>query len=92
MAILHRSYDWQIESFLVELTKSKKVLIIYSHPKEGSFCQALKESLVEGLKKYQTELRIHNLYKEGFDPLLSDIEENNENEVTVRMKQNGIWA
>ncbi len=47
------------------------VLIIYAHPKENSFCSAIKEMIVKGLKINKNTVRIHDLYYSKFNPLLS---------------------
>lgn len=75
------------------LTK-KNFLVVFSHPKEKSFGNALKEAVIRGLKKSNNaaEIRIQDLYKEKFDPLLHDIEKNNKDQTTIEMKGNVMWA
>ena len=48
-----------------------KVLIIFAHPNEESFCAALREQMLAGLKETAHDIRIHNLYNDRFNPLLS---------------------
>lgn len=48
-----------------------KPLIIYAHPFDGSFCHAVKEKIVETLKKKGEDYNIIDLYKDGFDPVMS---------------------
>lgn len=47
-----------------------KVLIIYAHPNGESFTHAVVERLQEGLMKGAHEVKIIDLYKEEFDPIL----------------------
>jgi NAD(P)H dehydrogenase (quinone) len=72
----------------------KNFLVVFSHPKGESLGNALKEAVIRGLKKSNTaaEIRIQDLYKEQFDPLLHDIEENDKDQATVEMKGNVVWA
>jgi putative NADPH-quinone reductase/1,4-dihydroxy-2-naphthoate octaprenyltransferase len=75
-------------------TAKKNFLVVFSHPKEESLGNALKEAVIKGLKKSNTaaEIRIQDLYREQFDPLLHDIEENDRDQVTIKMKENIVWA
>lgn len=51
-----------------------KVLIIYTHPSPASFCHALTEVFAKGLKKSKHEFEVLDLYKAGFNPVLSETE------------------
>lgn len=51
-----------------------KTLVIYAHPSPASFCHALVEAFTEGLKKSKHEFEILDLYKTGFNPVLSEAE------------------
>lgn len=75
-------------------TAKKNFLVVFSHPKEESLGNALKVAVINGLKKSNTvlEIRVQELYREQFNPLIHDIEENNKNKVTVKMKENVDWA
>lgn len=74
------------------------VLIIYAHPNEESFCSAIKEKLIDGLSIYKNNIRVHNLYKEEFNPLLTKEEligypnSLNENVEYKKYQQDIIWA
>lgn len=75
-------------------TAKNNFLLVFSYPKEKSLGHALKEAVIKGLKKSNSalEIRVQELYREQFNPLLHDIEENNKNKVTVKMKENVDWA
>lgn len=49
-----------------------KYLVIYTHPNPKSFCRALKEAIVEELRKADREVSIRDLYAMKFDPLLKE--------------------
>jgi len=49
-----------------------KYLVIYTHPNPKSFCCAVKEAIVEELKKSGGEVSIRDLYALKFDPLLKE--------------------
>ncbi len=51
-----------------------KVLVILGHPHEGSFCHALAQTAVAQLQQAGHEVLFHDLYAEGFDPLLPHAE------------------
>ena len=46
-----------------------KILIIYSHPWEGSFSHALLDSVIEGLNTKNIHYKIIDLYKDDFNPV-----------------------
>ncbi|MDX9805790.1 MAG: NAD(P)H-dependent oxidoreductase [bacterium] len=48
-----------------------KGLIIYAHPFEGSFCYAVKEKVIETLKKNGKEFNLIDLNKDKFDPVMT---------------------
>ena len=73
-------------------TDQKKFLVVFSHPKENSLAYAIREAVIKGLKKIRAEVRVQDLYKEKFNPLLYDIDENEKDQVTVKMKENIVWA
>ena len=45
-------------------------LIIFNHPFEGSFCNAILKSVTEGLEFSYQPYNVINLDKEGFDPVM----------------------
>ena len=48
-----------------------RCLVIYAHPVETSYCAALCAKAVDTLKSARHEVRVLDLYAEGFDPSLS---------------------
>ncbi|HDZ27555.1 MAG TPA: flavodoxin family protein, partial [Candidatus Aminicenantes bacterium] len=70
----------------------KKFLVVFSHPKENSLAYAIREAVIKGLKKIRAEVRVQDLYREKFNPLLYDIDENEKDQVTVKMKEDVVWA
>jgi NAD(P)H dehydrogenase (quinone) len=48
----------------------KKVLVILAHPDEKSFNAAIAERCAETLTRNRHAAVIHDLYREGFDPIL----------------------
>jgi len=47
-----------------------KVVIIFNHPYEGSYCNAILQSVLSGLKKAGHEADLIYLDKEEFDPVM----------------------
>lgn len=47
-----------------------KVLVILGHQHQGSFCHAIAQTAIEQLKGAGHEVVYHDLYAEGFDPVL----------------------
>lgn len=47
-----------------------QVLVVLGHPREGSFCHAIAHTAVETLRADGHQVIYHDLYREGFDPLL----------------------
>jgi len=50
------------------------ILVIVAHPREGSFNHAIAGTVIETLHDLGHAVLYHDLYKERFDPLLSDAE------------------
>ncbi len=73
-------------------TDQKNILVVFSHPKEDSLAYAIRETVIKGLKKSDAEVRVQDLYREKFNPLLYDIKENDKDPVTMKMKENVVWA
>lgn len=48
-----------------------KVVIVFNHPYEGSFCNAILNSVTRGLQQANHEVDIINLDKEGFNPVMT---------------------
>ncbi len=51
-----------------------KALVVYCHPDPGSFSAAVKSAIIDQLEKSGAEIRLIDLYGEGFNPLLSQTE------------------
>jgi NAD(P)H dehydrogenase (quinone) len=47
-----------------------KVVIVFNHPYEGSFCNAILTSVSEGLKKSKNEIDLIHLDNDEFDPVM----------------------
>lgn len=48
-----------------------KVVIIFNHPYEGSFCNAVLQAVTSGLQKANAEVDLIHLDKEGFNPVMT---------------------
>ncbi|WP_208349617.1 NAD(P)H-dependent oxidoreductase [Pseudaestuariivita rosea] len=48
-----------------------RALVVYCHPKEGSFTAAIRDLVLAKLQDAGAEVRLTDLYKRGFDPVLS---------------------
>ncbi|MFW5654060.1 MAG: NAD(P)H-dependent oxidoreductase [Roseicyclus sp.] len=48
-----------------------RALVIYCHPRRGSFTEAVRDVVLERLAAAGAEVRLRDLYAEGFDPTLS---------------------
>jgi NAD(P)H dehydrogenase (quinone) len=48
-----------------------RALVIYCHPRQGSFTEAVREVVLAKLNTVGAEVRLRDLYAEGFDPVLS---------------------
>lgn len=48
-----------------------RTLIVFNHPYEGSYCNALLQSVINGLKKAQHEVDVIYLDKEDFNPVMT---------------------
>jgi NAD(P)H dehydrogenase (quinone) len=48
-----------------------KALVVFAHPSHESFNFALLQSFLQGLKKAGHEADVIDLYKDGFDPVLT---------------------
>lgn len=51
-----------------------RVLVLYAHPDETSYCAALHRTAVSALERAGHEVDDCDLYEEGFDPILSRAE------------------
>ncbi|MBZ4188428.1 NAD(P)H-dependent oxidoreductase [Niabella beijingensis] len=48
-----------------------KVVIVFNHPYEGSYCTAILTAVMAGLKTAQHEVDLIHLDKEGFNPVMT---------------------
>lgn len=48
-----------------------RVLVVYCHPRADSYCAALRDAAVEGLRSGGHDVALMDLYAEGFDPVLT---------------------
>ncbi len=48
-----------------------RALVVYAHPREGSFNAAVRDTVLERLEVAGAETRVIDLYARGFDPVLS---------------------
>ena len=48
-----------------------KVLVVLGHPNKGSFNHAIADKAVEAARSNGHEVVFHDLYAEGFDPVLT---------------------
>lgn len=63
-----------------------KVLVIFAHPVETSFCAALYKTTVETLKKAGHQVDACDLYAEDFNPVLSREERVNYHDLEINQK------
>lgn len=48
-----------------------RALVVYCHPREGSFSAAVRDTVLERLRASGAEVRLHDLYAQGFQPVLT---------------------
>lgn len=53
------------------MVKRMNVLVVLGHPAKGSFNHAIAETVVETLRSRGHMVVFHDLYKEGFNPILA---------------------
>jgi NAD(P)H dehydrogenase (quinone) len=51
-----------------------RALVVYCHPSHESFVAAVRDRVVAGLRRGGAEIRVTDLYAEGFDPAFSATE------------------
>eukprot|EP00831_Metopus_contortus_P014486 TRINITY_DN15994_c0_g1_i6.p1 TRINITY_DN15994_c0_g1~~TRINITY_DN15994_c0_g1_i6.p1 ORF type:complete len:240 (+),score=48.66 TRINITY_DN15994_c0_g1_i6:178-897(+) len=56
-------YQRRVHGKIMEV--KKKILVIFAHPEEKSFCSAIKNTAVNALTKAGHEVKITDLYKSG---------------------------
>ncbi len=48
-----------------------RVVIVFNHPYEGSYCNAILNAVIKGLRKADHEIDLMHLDKDGFNPAMS---------------------
>jgi len=48
-----------------------RVAIVFNHPYEGSYCNAILNTVIRGLQKAQHEIDVIHLDNEGFNPVMT---------------------
>lgn len=48
-----------------------RALVVYCHPREESFTAAVRDTVLDKLKEAGAEVRLLDLYKRGFNPILT---------------------
>ena len=48
-----------------------RALVVYCHPRDGSFNAAIRDTVLDKLRKAGAEVRLIDLYKSGFQPVLT---------------------
>lgn len=51
-----------------------RILVVYTHPYSGSLAHAALERVLKGLEQGRHEVKVIDLYAEGFDPVISPAE------------------
>ncbi|MFN3972391.1 MAG: NAD(P)H-dependent oxidoreductase [Gemmobacter sp.] len=51
-----------------------RALVVYCHPQEGSFTSAVRDAVVAKLMGAGAEVRLRDLYAQGFSPVLTGVE------------------
>ena len=51
-----------------------RALVVYCHPRAGSFTEAVRDLVVAKLEAEEADVRVTDLYARGFDPILSAAE------------------
>ncbi len=46
------------------------IVVVYAHPYDGSFCKGLLDTVVDTLKKRGAEVKVKDLVKMNFDPVM----------------------
>lgn len=66
-----------------------KILVILGHPDKGSFNHAIAEAVLQTLQANGHEVIFHDLYQEGFDPILPSEEIPGDAEINPLIKAHG---
>src|SRR6188472_1900059 len=49
-----------------------RALVVYSHPDDGSFVRAVRDRVTTALRSQGAEVRVDDLYADGFDPAFTE--------------------
>ena len=49
-----------------------RALVVYCHPKDGSFTAAVRDTVLDRLARAGAEVRVHDLYAMRFQPVLTE--------------------
>ncbi|MHA1124972.1 MAG: NAD(P)H-dependent oxidoreductase [Candidatus Heimdallarchaeota archaeon] len=47
------------------------ILVVFAHPNDDSFGSAIKEKIIQGLLVGDHKVQVHDLYRDGFNPILT---------------------
>ncbi|MEO0380859.1 MAG: NAD(P)H-dependent oxidoreductase [Pseudomonadota bacterium] len=48
-----------------------RALVVYCHPQDSSFTAAVRDTVIDRLKNGGVEMRLHDLYRDGFQPVMT---------------------
>ena len=51
-----------------------RALIVYAHPRDGSFNEAIRDIILQRLQGYGVEIRLRDLYDEAFNPVMDKLQ------------------
>lgn len=51
-----------------------KIMIVYCHPSKDSFKHTILDSFLKGLESAGHSYQVSDLYADGFDPVIDEIE------------------
>ena len=74
-----------------------KVLVVFTHPSDRSFNHAILDNIVTGLEQAGHQVKIKDLYKESFNPILTgdDLAKLHDNDIPEKIQkeqQQLLWA
>jgi len=74
-----------------------KVLVVFTHPSDRSFNHAILDNIVTGLEQAGHQVKIKDLYKENFNPILTgdDLAKLHDNDIPEKIQkeqQQLLWA
>ena len=51
-----------------------RALIVYAHPRDGSFNEAIRDIILQRLQGYGVKIRLRDLYDEAFNPVMDKLQ------------------